>query len=71
MSKLPPIDAKCRVEQAQAVLGTWLEVTVATDRDVTLIGAVMSLLEGVPEAINETETELSNYVMRDHLEGKS
>jgi hypothetical protein len=71
MNKMEFTDARCHVEQAQAVLSAWLEATAASDRDLALIGAVMSLLEGVPEAMEEAETELAAYVMRDHREGKS
>ncbi|WON77026.1 hypothetical protein [Serratia sp. UGAL515B_01] len=71
MNKLELIDARCRVEQAQAVLSVLLEERSSNDREVALIGAVMSLLELVPEAMEETECELADYVMRNHLEGKS
>ncbi|KFK94281.1 hypothetical protein IV04_13055 [Serratia sp. Ag1] len=65
------IDAGCRVEQALVVLSTWLEITMADDRSAILIGAVMSLLDGVPEVIEKADAQLAGYVMREHLEGKA
>ncbi|WP_235784803.1 hypothetical protein [Serratia fonticola] len=64
---MPLIDAIGRVEQAKATLSVWLEATVADDCDRHMIGAVMSLLEGVPEAMDEAESRLADYVMRDYL----
>lgn len=68
---MPLIDAKCRVEQTAPTLSVWLEATAADERDVNMIGAVMSLLEGVAEAMGEADSKLADYVMRDHREGKS
>ncbi|WP_447870007.1 hypothetical protein [Serratia fonticola] len=68
---MPLIDARGRVEQAKATLSVWLEVTSADDEsDIHMIGAVMSLLEGVTEAMDEAESSLADYVLRDHLGGK-
>ena len=35
------------------------------------LGSVMTLLNGVPEAMSEAESALHDYVMRDFREGKS
>ncbi|WP_369128340.1 hypothetical protein [Klebsiella variicola] len=45
MKDLPLIDAQCRVEQAQALLSIWLEGTKASERDIQLICALISLLQ--------------------------
>ena len=51
MSDMQLIDAQCRVEQAQALLSIWLEGTKASERDMQLICALISLLQDVPETI--------------------
>jgi len=73
MSKLQLIDASCQVEQAQAVLSMWLESTTKNSHpDLSrLIGSVLTLLHGVPEAMEEAESQLADYVMREHREGKA
>lgn len=72
MSKLQLIDATRQVEQAQAVLSMWLESTTKDSHpDLSrLIGSVLTLLHGVPEAMEEAESQLADYVMREHREGK-
>lgn len=72
MSHLQLIDATCQVEQAQAVLSMWLESTTKDSHpDLSrLIGSVLTLLHGVPEAMEEAESQLADYVMREHREGK-
>ncbi|QLY66297.1 hypothetical protein [Enterobacter asburiae] len=72
MSKLQLIDATCQVGQAQAVLSMWLESTTKDSHpDLSrLIGSVLTLLHGVPEAMEEAESQLADYVMREHREGK-
>ena len=72
MSRLQLIDATCQVEQAQAVLSMWLESTTKDSHpDLSrLIGSVLTLLHGVPEAMEEAESQLADYVMREHREGK-
>ncbi|EAZ9465503.1 hypothetical protein NP48_003705 [Salmonella enterica] len=72
MSQLQLIDAACQIKQAQAVLSMWLE---SGDKDYgpelpCLIGSILALLHGVPEAMEEAESELAGYVMREYLEGK-
>lgn len=73
MSKLQLIDATCQVEQAQAVLSMWLESTTKDSHpDLSrLIGSVLTLLHGVPEAMEEAESQLADYVMREHRESKA
>ena len=51
MANIQLIEAQCRIEQVQTVLGFWLEGASPSNRDKLMIGAVMSLLNGVPEAI--------------------
>lgn len=73
MSHLQLIDAARQVEQAQAVLSMWLESTTKNSHpDLScLIGSVLTLLHGVPEAMEEAESQLADYVMREHREGKA
>ncbi|EPF20101.1 Uncharacterised protein [Cedecea davisae] len=65
-------DAVCQIEQAQIVLEMWLESTTKdADPDIPrLIGAVMTLLNGVSESVSKADTELGDYVMREHKAGK-
>lgn len=52
-------DSICRVQQAQAVLSIWLERTTTDDGDTTdLIGAILSLLDGIPDVMDAAEDEL-------------
>ena len=73
MRNLSLIDATCQVEQAQAVLSLWMEsIQKDSDPDLPrLLGSLMTLLNGVPEAMSEAESALHDYVMRDFREGKS
>lgn len=73
MSKLQLIDATCQVEQAQAVLSMWLESTTKNSHPdlPRLIGSVLTLLHGVPQAMEEAEGQLADYVMREHQEGEA
>lgn len=73
MSKLELIDATCQVEQAQAVLSMWLESTTKNSHPdlPRLIGSVLTLLHGVPQAMEEAESQLADYVMREHQEGEA
>ncbi|EKS4014130.1 hypothetical protein AAF034_000018 [Salmonella enterica] len=73
MSKLQLIDATCQVEQAQAVLSMWLESTTKNSHPdlPRLIGSVLTLLHGVPQAMEEAESQLADYVMREHREGEA
>lgn len=72
MNQLQLVDATCQIEQAQAVLSMWLERTNKdSDPDLPrLIGSILTLLHGVPEAMREAESQLADYVMRDYRENK-
>lgn len=52
-------DAVCRVEQAQAVLSMWLETNTTDDMESGVIGAVITLLDGVPEVTSKSYCEVS------------
>lgn len=55
MSRFHLTDAICQVEQAQAVLSLWME-SATNDSDPQLsflLGSIITLLNGVPEALNE------------------
>lgn len=73
MNQLQLVDATCQIEQAQAVLFMWLERTNKdSDPDLPrLIGSILTLLHGVPEAMSEAESQLADYVMRDYRENKA
>lgn len=73
MNQLQLVDATCQIEQAQAVLSMWLESTNKdSDPDLhRLIGSILTLLHGVPEAMSEAESQLADYVMRDYRENKA
>lgn len=73
MNQLQLVDATYQIEQAQAVLSMWLERTNKdSDPDLPrLIGSILTLLHGVPEAMSEAESQLADYVMRDYRENKA
>ena len=73
MNQLQLVDATCQIEQAQAVLSMWLErINKDSDPDLPrLIGSILTLLHGVPEAMSEAESQLADYVMRDYRENKA
>lgn len=73
MNQLQLVDATCQIEQAQAVLSMWLErINKDSDPDLPrLIGSILTLLHGVPEAMSEAESQLADYVMRDYRECKA
>jgi len=54
------LDAACQVEQAQSVLPMWLELTTKDDDPELprLIGSILTLLHGVPEAIGKADAEM-------------
>ncbi|WP_392439921.1 hypothetical protein AABD61_02220 [Edwardsiella piscicida] len=62
-NRVDNLDAFCRVKSAQAILGLWLEVP-GTNRGRTcdLIGGLLSILDGVPEAIERSEDELAELL---------
>ena len=53
MKTMQLIDAQCRVEQAQQILNLWLEsCNDDTDQvERTMVCAMITLLDGVPESI--------------------
>ncbi len=71
MNKLELLDARLHVEQARAVLGFWLEATSIEAEEKTMICALMSLLEGVPEAMQEAEDSLFDHEERQRKGSKS
>lgn len=52
-------DASCRVLQANAVLSMWLE-TPRDNYEANLVASIMTILEGVHEAIEEGDSKLIN-----------
>ncbi|MEN3754471.1 hypothetical protein [Mangrovibacter yixingensis] len=59
--KIALMDAECRVRQALAVLGIWLEVQRNDNETRQLIASVQTLLTGVPESIDQAENELTEF----------
>ncbi|MFT2793659.1 hypothetical protein ACMV5I_26930 [Serratia sp. T13T92] len=47
------IDAQCRAEQARAVLDMWLEAEILDHSETALVGALITILDGVPESIRD------------------
>ncbi|GDO85581.1 hypothetical protein [Escherichia coli] len=66
MTNIQLIEAQYRIEQVQTVLGFWLEGASPSNRDKLMIGSVMSLLNGVPEAIQEADELLGKYELQNH-----
>ncbi|WP_285213001.1 hypothetical protein [Klebsiella quasipneumoniae] len=65
MSKLSLIDSTCRIQQAQEVLSLWLEATNKNDSGTAkLIGAIISLLDGIPELMDSVEDELAGMDLK-------
>ncbi|WP_235056547.1 hypothetical protein [Pantoea sp. AS-PWVM4] len=58
------LDAKCQVEQAQAVLSVWMEADISDDKTMEMIGALMTLLRGVANTMGEADQELSLMGMK-------
>lgn len=56
-------DAFCRVSQAQVVLAMWLELVsdYGDKDDINHIGSIITILDGVPEAIKVAEIKLADY----------
>ncbi|MCM7881916.1 hypothetical protein [Enterobacter asburiae] len=70
MSKVSLADSTCRIQQAQEVLSLWLEATNKNDSGTAnLIGAIISLLDGIPELIDSVEGELVDMDLS--LDGKA
>ncbi|EPI4980578.1 hypothetical protein ACS6VG_002503 [Raoultella planticola] len=72
MSKASLTDSICRVKQAEAVLSVWLERTTSASGDTSdLIGAILSLLNGVTDDMDAAEQELFDLDMQKRAGGKS
>ncbi|EDT7252962.1 MULTISPECIES: hypothetical protein [Enterobacteriaceae] len=70
MSKVSLADSTCRIQQAQEVLSLWLEATNKNDSGTAnLIGAIISLLDGIPELMDSVEGELVDMDLS--LDGKA
>lgn len=69
MKALPLPDAARQVEQAQSVLSMWLELC-KNAKEANKIAAIITLLDGVPEAMDAAE--LLIYVLEnpDHAEAQ-
>ncbi|AXY33468.1 hypothetical protein CEQ20_08590 [Yersinia pseudotuberculosis] len=64
-------DATCQVKQAQAVLAMWLELATSSKNDITdKIGAIMTLLDGVPEVMIAANSEPADYGYAKYKGGK-
>lgn len=64
-------DATCQVKQARAVLSMWLELTTSNKNDISdKIGAIMTLLDGVPEVMIAANSKLADYDYEKYKEGK-
>ena len=71
MSNLSLADSICRVQQAQEVLSLWLEATTKDDSTANLLGALLTLLEGIPDAMDAAEDELCARDMLKRSGGKA
>lgn len=72
MSGVSLADSICRVQQAQAVLSVWLERTTTDHGDTAdLLGAILSLLDGIPDAMDAAEDELCAMDMLKRSGGKA
>ncbi|HDL6674299.1 TPA: hypothetical protein PXJ49_003255 [Yersinia enterocolitica] len=64
-------DVTCQVKQAQAVLAMWLELATNNKNDVSdKIGAIITLLDGVPEVMIAANSKLADYDYEKYKEGK-
>ncbi|CNI37430.1 hypothetical protein [Yersinia pekkanenii] len=64
-------DVTCQVRKAQAVLAMWLELATSSKNDITdKIGAIITLLDGVPEVMLEANDNLCDYAMGKYKESK-
>jgi hypothetical protein len=64
MSKVSLADSTCRIQQAQEVLSLWLEATNKNDSGDLQIGAIISLLDGIPELMDSAEDELAGMDLK-------
>ncbi len=65
-SNIQLIEAQCRIEQLIRTVFRVLAEGPAPATDKLMIGAVMSLLNGVPEAIQEADELLGKYELQNH-----
>lgn len=67
MNPMQLIDAQCRVEQAQQILNLWLEsCNDRTDQvERTMVCAMITLLDGVPESIRAFNNGTSAAQLRE------
>ncbi|CNI16664.1 Uncharacterised protein [Yersinia similis] len=64
-------DVTCQVRQAQAVLAMWLELATSNKSDISdKIGAIITLLDGVPEAMISANSKLADYIFKEYKESK-
>ncbi|UIN00054.1 hypothetical protein [Yersinia ruckeri] len=64
-------DATCQVKQARAILAMWLELATSNNKDISdKIGAIITLLDGVPEVMIAANSKLADYDYEKHKEGK-
>ncbi|EKY0662445.1 TPA: hypothetical protein ACT2TS_002464 [Citrobacter braakii] len=61
MIKFGISEAASRVEQAQAILSLWLELSHGNSREVSLIGSILTVLSGLPDVIRGADCELFEY----------
>ncbi|HEN3451903.1 TPA: hypothetical protein U5D73_004408 [Yersinia enterocolitica] len=65
-------DATCQVKQARAVLAMWFELTTSNKNDVSdKIGAIITLLDGVPEVMIAANSKLADYDYEKYKGGKN
>ncbi|VEC02004.1 Uncharacterised protein [Cedecea lapagei] len=51
MKTMQLIESQCRIRQAERILSLWMEADGEDEKTSDMIGAVMSLLEGVHDSI--------------------
>lgn len=65
-------DVTHQVEQAQAVLAMWLELATSNKSDTSdKIGAIITLLDGVPEVMIAANSELADFNYQKYKGGKN
>ncbi|WP_174634848.1 hypothetical protein [Yersinia thracica] len=65
-------DVTGQVRQAQTVLAMWLELATNNKNDVSdKIGAIITLLDGVPEVMIAANSKLADYDYEKYKGGKN
>ncbi|MCX7132715.1 hypothetical protein [Aeromonas sp.] len=60
-------DAMCRVHQAQAILSMWLEtMTTSDDNAPDMVGGLLTILDGVADAMSIADEELGKVALERH-----